>query len=88
MSLAYSITATIAFFLFMTKFFIHLHLDSKNGYEVKFSPFGAMEYFLIYNKEVEVRFRKLKFACNRILNSAVILFCIALVLLLFKNLIK
>jgi hypothetical protein len=76
---------TLSFVLFVTKFIIHAFLDSKNGYEVKYSPFLASEYILPYTKEVNNSYSALKLICNRCLYLAAITFFIGILLLLFKS---
>lgn len=64
MKTVFSILSTLSFCFFLVKLFIHLFLDNKSGYDFKFSIFSAIQYFLLYDKEVVPELFLWKKGCN------------------------
>lgn len=87
MTIIFAAFALTTFIGFVIKFFMHAYLDSQNGFDVKFSPFLAIEYVLLYDKDVEPEFQNLKKLCNSILKITISFFCLTLISLILKNII-
>jgi len=88
MESVFKISGYVSFILFIIKVFIHLYLNSKNGYTEKMSFFPLIEFFFFYDKKVETEYGKLKRVCNTIYLTAIACFILSLITILIMNIKK